>query len=173
MSALALHWACVPDEEEIPGPNKDVASWARKVYKRTSVGKDGRRLNQEDWAEQIGASRNGLNKVLNGWTRMNSDTRKKLVAAAPWDLKAGPEAIVLLSGDSVETRTRQAYEGSSEAVAGGSVETRQAFLVGQELDKIADDSERTDAMIRAIKAIRENPSALAAEKRPDRPQRKP
>lgn len=171
MSALALDWGCVPPPDDIPGPNKNVAIWARRILDNARR-RSGGRLSQETFGEQIGLSRNGFNKVLNGHSSLDATTRRKLTLAAPLELKGGPETIVVGESGMVESLTKQAYVSpAGGSAAGGYVESNQSRIVGYELDKIEDESERTDAMLRALDAIRD-PRPLGVDKRPDRPQRK-
>lgn len=178
MSAQALQWADVPptDDDDTPGPNKEVALWARLVYEDARK-RAGGRLSKEDFAAQIGVSRNGLSKVLNGHSGMDVATRRKLTRAAPLELRGGPEAIVLGANASVERPTQQAYVRPPTSGAGGYVESSQSRIVGHALDTIDDESVRTEAMIKALAGIKEalseaakRPTSLGADIRPDRSQ---
>lgn len=177
MSALALQWAGVPPtDDDPPGPNKDVALWARRVYEEARK-RAGGRLSKEDFALQIGVSRNGLSKVLNGHSGMDVATRRKLTRAAPLELRGGPEAIVLGTNAAVEQLTQPAYERPPTSDSGGYVDSSQSRIVGHELDKIEDPSIRTEAMIKALAGIKEalheaakRPTSLGADNRPDRSQ---
>lgn len=176
MTALALQWAPVAQNNEPPGQFKEIALWARRVHEEARK-RAGGRLSQEDFAVQLGVSRNGLNKVLNGHSGMDAMMRRKLISAAPLELRGGPEAIVLGSAGSVERLTQRAYVSPSASTTGGYVDSSQSRIVGHELDKIGDESIRTEAMVKALAGIKEalseaarHPSELGTDKRPDRSQ---